>query len=61
MKRLVQSKVLTPIASLMVNKSLSKGGSISVDMKGEEFVFSVKKGRNGSFVGSSLVQNNVLA
>lgn len=68
LKRLVQSKVLTPIASLMVNKSLSKGGSISVDMKpashqggGNEFTFAVKKGRNGSFVGSNLLHDNVLA
>ena len=68
LKRLVQSKILTPIASLMISKSLSKGGSITVDMKpasqqggGDEFLFTVKKGRNGSFVGNNLVQGNVLA
>ncbi|MFZ2621305.1 MAG: AAA family ATPase [Minisyncoccia bacterium] len=63
LKRLIQTKILTSIASLMISKRLSKGGSISVDMKGTEFIFSVKKGRNGSFVTGDLIQNqnNVLA
>ena len=50
LKRLIQTKILTPIASLMVSKGLSKGGSISVDMKDGELTFNVKKGKNGSFV-----------
>ncbi len=56
LKRLIQSKILTPIASLMVSKGLSKGGVISVDMKAGEFVFTVKKGKNGSFVSDGFVQ-----
>jgi ATP-dependent Clp protease ATP-binding subunit ClpA len=61
LKRLIQTKILTPIASLMVSKGLSKGGSVSVDMKAGEFSFSVKKGKNGSFVTESFVSDNVLA
>jgi ATP-dependent Clp protease ATP-binding subunit ClpB len=63
LKRLIQTKILTPIASLMVSKGLSKGGSVTVDMKDTEFTFNVKKGKNGSFVTESLIQNqnNVLA
>ncbi len=61
LKRLIQSKILTPIASHMVSKSLSKGGAIAVDMKNGELVFSVKKGKNGSFVASSFVDGSVLA
>lgn len=55
LKRLIQSKILTPIAGLMISKGLSKGGTINVDMKGGDFNFSVKKGRNGSFVSESLL------
>ena len=61
LKRLIQTKILTPIASLMVSKGLSKGGTVSVDMKGGEFAFVVKKGKNGSFVTDSFVNDNVLA
>ena len=55
LKRLIQSKILTPVASLMVSKGISKGGSIHVDFKNDEFTFGVKKGRNGSFVSDGFV------
>jgi ATP-dependent Clp protease ATP-binding subunit ClpB len=61
LKRLIQSKILTPIASLMVSKGISKGGSIHVDMKNGEFAFTVKKGRNGSFVTDGFVSDQVLS
>lgn len=61
LKRLIQSKILTPIASLMVSKGISKGGTINVDMKGSEFTFNVKKGRNGSFVSDSFLNESTLA
>ena len=61
LKRLIQTKILTPIASLMISKGLSKGGSISVDMKGGEYVFNVKKGKNGSFVTNPFVSESVVA
>lgn len=56
LKRLIQSKILTPIAGLMISKGISKGGTITVDMKGGEFSFKVSKGKNGSFVAESLVR-----
>ncbi len=45
----------------MVSKGLSKGGSISVDMKDGELTFNVKKGKNGSFVTNPFVQDGILA
>ncbi|HEY4505279.1 MAG TPA: AAA family ATPase [Candidatus Paceibacterota bacterium] len=60
LKRLIQTKILTPIASLMVSKGISKGGSISVDIKGTEFVFNVKKGKNGSFVTEGFVSDSIV-
>ncbi|MFZ2522453.1 MAG: AAA family ATPase [Minisyncoccia bacterium] len=61
LKRLIQSKILTPIASLMVSKGISKGGTIHVDLKGGEFNFNVKKGRNGSFVSESFIPESTMA
>ncbi|MCX6701613.1 MAG: AAA family ATPase [Candidatus Zambryskibacteria bacterium] len=61
LKRLIQTKILTPIASLMVSKGLSKGGSMIVDVKDGELTFNVKKGKNGSFVTDSFISNKTLA
>ena len=47
LKRLIQSKILTPIASLMISKGVTKDGVVSVSLKGEEFNFEVKKGKKG--------------
>ncbi len=60
LKRLIQTKILTSIASLMITKGLSKGGSINVDMKNGEFSFTVKKGRHGSFVTDSFIHDAAL-
>ncbi len=47
LKRLIQNKILTPIASMMVSRGVAKGGEVSVSVKNKEFVFEVKKGRKG--------------
>ncbi|TSC58941.1 MAG: ATP-dependent Clp protease ATP-binding subunit ClpB [Parcubacteria group bacterium Greene0416_79] len=47
LKRLIQSKILNPIASFIISKGLGKGGSITVSVKGDGFHFEVKKGRIG--------------
>ncbi len=60
LKRLIQSKILTPIASLMVSKGVMKGGTVSVDMKGAEFAFDVKKGKKGSFVSDGFVSETTV-
>ncbi len=44
LKRLIQTKILNPIASLMISRGVMHGGHISVLMKeNNEFVFDVKK------------------
>ncbi len=45
MKRLIQNKILTPVASMIVSSGVMEGGSVSVDVKQGEFTFDVKKGR----------------
>lgn len=45
LKRLIQSKILTPIANLMIRKDVHEGGVITVGYKDGEFTFDVKKGK----------------
>ncbi len=50
-KRLIQTKIMTPIASMMISKGVMKGGTISVGAgKDGEFRFDIKKGRRGSIM-----------
>jgi ATP-dependent Clp protease ATP-binding subunit ClpB len=44
LKRLIQTKILTPIANMMVARGVLEGGSVSVDFVGGEFRFDVRKG-----------------
>jgi ATP-dependent Clp protease ATP-binding subunit ClpB len=48
MKRLIQTKILTPLASMLVSHGVMEGGSVYVDIKNGEYVFDVKKGRRPS-------------
>ncbi|MBU0750011.1 AAA family ATPase [Patescibacteria group bacterium] len=43
LKRAIQDKILTPVASLMVSQGVMEGGTITVSLKGGEPVFEVKK------------------
>lgn len=52
LKRLIQTKILTPIANLIISQGVVKGGTINVSLKkdskgNEEFVFDVKKKQRG--------------
>jgi ATP-dependent Clp protease ATP-binding subunit ClpB len=55
LKRLIQNKILNPVASLIISKGLMKGGSVAVGLKGDEFTFDIKKGRKGSLISESLI------
>jgi ATP-dependent Clp protease ATP-binding subunit ClpB len=50
LKRLIQNKILTPVASFMIAQGMLKGGSVSVGIneKTSEFTFDVKKGKRGA-------------
>lgn len=45
LKRIIQNKILTPVASLMISRGVLRGGTVSVDMKGNELAISVEKGK----------------
>lgn len=50
LKRLIQNKILNPVATMIISKQLLKGGSISVCMKNGEISFEIKKGKRGSII-----------
>ncbi len=43
LKRVIQSKILTPVASMMIGEGMLQGGTVSVSMKKDELVFDIKK------------------
>lgn len=45
LKRVIQSKILTPVANMMVGQGMLKGGKVSVGMKNDQLTFDVKKNR----------------
>ena len=47
LKRLIQNKILNPVASLIIGRGIDKGGTVSLAMKRGEIIFTVKKGRTG--------------
>lgn len=43
LKRIIQSKILTPVASMMVGQGMLKGGTVKVSMKKEQLSFDITK------------------
>ncbi len=60
LKRLIQNKILTPVASLMISKGVMKGGEIKVGLKDSQFTFDVKKGRKGSIFREEIISTDEL-
>jgi len=65
LKRLIQNKILNPVASLIINKSIMKGGSVTVstkralDGKTLDLDFDIKKGRRGAIIEASALETAV--
>jgi ATP-dependent Clp protease ATP-binding subunit ClpA len=65
LKRVIQNKILNPIASLIISKSILKGGTVSVSVKknlpaGEasDLAFDIKKGRKGAIIEASILDTS---
>jgi ATP-dependent Clp protease ATP-binding subunit ClpA len=43
LRRLIQSKILTPVANMMVSEGMLQGGTVNVSMKKDELSFDIKK------------------
>ena len=52
LKRLIQTKILNPVATMMIGNKVLRGGTVLVDKKGEEFAFDIKKGRRSGSVNA---------
>lgn len=57
LKRLIQTKILNPVASLILSKGIMKGGVVTVGLKAGELTFDVKKGRRGSLIEEAVVSH----
>jgi ATP-dependent Clp protease ATP-binding subunit ClpA len=58
LKRLIQNRILTPVAGLMISQGVVKGETINVGLKGIEFTFEVKKKKKGN--GQMVMQEKVV-
>jgi ATP-dependent Clp protease ATP-binding subunit ClpB len=62
LKRLIQSKILNPVASLIIEKRVEKGGVVTLSMKGGDIHFEARKGRarNGNGHAKAIKSDIVL-
>jgi ATP-dependent Clp protease ATP-binding subunit ClpC len=60
-KRLIQEKILNPLAQLIIKKSVSDGGSVKIGIKGKEFVFDIKQGRKNNSILANEIKEEVTA
>jgi ATP-dependent Clp protease ATP-binding subunit ClpB len=62
LRRLIQDKILTKVASLMVSRGILSGGSVSVGIKNGEMTFDVKKtgkGRATKMTAAAIAEEKV--
>ncbi len=52
LKRLIQEKILNPVASMMISNKVLSGGTVSVDVKASDFTFDVKRSKHASSVST---------
>jgi len=52
LKRLIQEKILNPVASMMISNKVLSGGTVVVDVRDGNFAFDVKKSRRSGSVST---------
>lgn len=52
LKRLIQEKILNPVATMMISNKILTGGTVMVDIVNGELTFDVKKGRRSGAVST---------
>ncbi|MFA6430754.1 MAG: AAA family ATPase [Candidatus Paceibacterota bacterium] len=45
LRRLIQTKILNPVASMIISKEINKNGVVSIGVKNNELTFDIKKGK----------------
>ncbi len=59
LRRLIQTKILNPVAHLIITQGIVKGGTVIVGVKNDELTFDVKKGKKGRLIGETLIKAKV--
>lgn len=52
LKRLIQDKILNPVASMMISNKVLSGGTVLVDAKDGQFTFDIKRSKRPSHVST---------
>ncbi|MDO8590272.1 MAG: AAA family ATPase [bacterium] len=52
LKRLIQEKILNPVASMMISNKVLSGGTVSVDVKDGQFTFDIKRSKRSGHVST---------
>ena len=52
LKRLIQDKILNPVASMMISNKVLSGGTVLVDAKDGQFTFDIKRSKRSSHVST---------
>lgn len=60
LKRLIQTKILNPVAQLIITKGIGEGDSIDVSVKGDELSFSVAKGKQKATFKATEITEDIL-
>ncbi|MEX0919209.1 MAG: AAA family ATPase, partial [Parcubacteria group bacterium] len=55
LKRLIQDKILNPVASMMISNKVLSGGTILVDVRDDKFTFDIKKSKRSGSVSTVTV------
>lgn len=60
LKRLIQTKILNPVATMMIGNKVLSGGTVLVDLKNGELTFEVKKEKGPTTSKTKAPRNKVL-
>lgn len=52
LKRLIQEKILNPVASMMISNKVLSGGTVSVDVKDNQFTFDIRRSKRSSHIST---------
>jgi ATP-dependent Clp protease ATP-binding subunit ClpB len=60
-RRLLQNRILNPLAQLIVSRGLGDGDQVALGLKGKDFTFEIRKGKTVSNFLESEIREDVLA
>lgn len=56
LKRLIQTKILNPLANMLISEGLNKGGVVNIGVKNNELTFEIKRGKRISSIGGAIIK-----